>query len=311
MKILITGGAGYIGSELVGTFLADGHEVVAYDSLMFDATSLLRYTNHPKFSFVKGDVRDLNLLEKHVSKADVVIPLAALVGFPLCDRDPRAAQEINHDVNAWIAQNKSNDQLAIYPCTNSGYGTSDDGTVRTEESPLNPLSLYGRTKVAAENEYKNVENHVTFRLATVFGPASRMRTDLLVNNFVLKTLRDRILVLYECEFMRNYVHILDVCRGFKFILDNWDDCKNETYNLGNDSLNMNKLQLAEKIQEHLPLEIIRAEFTSDPDTRDYIVSSEKIYNKGYECRYDLDVGIKQLINAYEIIMGDFTIYANY
>jgi len=309
MKALVTGGAGYIGSELIGYLLNDGHKVVAIDNLMYDPTSLLRYTNDPDFTFIKGDVRNVALMTKLMKDADIIIPLAALVGFPVCEEDPRGAQEINHDVNTWIATTKRPDQKVIYPCTNSGYGVSVDGSVCTEESPLNPISLYGRTKVAAENEYKNVENHVTFRLATVFGPASRMRTDLLVNSFVLKTLRERILVLYECEFMRNYVHLHDVCRGFKFILDNWEDCKNETYNLGNDALNMNKLQLAEKIQEHLPLEIIKAEFTSDPDTRDYIVSSEKIYNKGYECQYDLDIGIKQLINAYSIIESPW--YANY
>ena len=309
MNVLVTGGAGYIGSELIGYLLNDGYKVVAIDNLMYDPTSLLRYTNNPDFTFIKGDVRNVALMTKLMKDADIIIPLAALVGFPVCEEDPRGAQEINHDVNTWIATTKRPDQKVIYPCTNSGYGVSVDGSVCTEESPLNPISLYGRTKVAAESEYKNVENHVTFRLATVFGPASRMRTDLLVNSFVLKTLRERILVLYECEFMRNYVHLHDVCRGFKFILDNWEDCKNETYNLGNDALNMNKLQLAEKIQEHLPLEIIKAEFTSDPDTRDYIVSSEKIYNKGYECQYDLDIGIKQLINAYSIIESPW--YANY
>ena len=309
MNVLVTGGAGYIGSELIGYLLNDGYKVVAIDNLMYDPTSLLRYTNNPDFTFIKGDVRNVALMTKLMKDADIIIPLAALVGFPVCEEDPRGAQEINHDVNTWIATTKRAEQKVIYPCTNSGYGVSVDGSVCTEESPLNPISLYGRTKVAAENEYKNVENHVTFRLATVFGPASRMRTDLLVNSFVLKTLRERILVLYECEFMRNYVHLHDVCRGFKFILDNWEDCKNETYNLGNDALNMNKLQLAEKIQEHLPLEIIKAEFTSDPDTRDYIVSSEKIYNKGYECQYDLDMGIKQLINAYSIIESPW--YANY
>ena len=240
---------------------------------------------------------------------DVIIPLAALVGFPLCDQDPRSAVEINYEVNQWIADNKRPEQRVVYPCTNSGYGTSEDGTVRTEESPLNPVSLYGRTKVDAEEAYRNATNCVTFRLATVYGPASRMRTDLLVNNFVLRTLRDRVLVLYECEFMRNYVHIQDVCKAFKFVLDNWDSCKGETFNVGNDVLNMNKLQLAQTIQEHLPLEIIRAEFTSDPDTRDYIVSSQKVYDKGFTCDYDLHDGIKQLITAYSVIESPW--YANY
>ena len=308
MNILITGGAGYIGSELV-QYLINDHNITVVDNMMYDHTTLLRYTQNEKFNFIKGDVRDLNLLEQLVSSHDVIIPLAALVGFPLCDRDPRAAQEINQDVNTWIAQNKSKDQMVIYPCTNSGYGVSVDGSVCTEESPLNPVSLYGKTKVAAEADYKNVDNHVTFRLATVFGPGSRMRTDLLVNNFVLKALKERMLVLYECEFMRNYVHLADVCRAFRFVIDNWDSCKNETYNVGNDSINMNKLQLAQTIQKHIPIEIIKAEFNSDPDVRDYIVSSEKFYSKGFECKYDLDDGIKQLVKAYAII--DSPWYANY
>ena len=309
MNVLITGGAGYIGSELTGHLLCAGHSVTIIDSLMYEPTSLLRYTTEPNFNFVKGDVVNLDILKKELPKADVIIPLAALVGFPLCEKDKRGAVEINHGVNAWIAKNKRPEQKVIYPCTNSGYGVSIDGSVCTEESPLNPVSLYGQTKVAAEDEYKNVENHVTFRLATVFGPGSRMRTDLLVNNFVLKALRERVLVLYECEFMRNYVHLQDVCRAFMFVIDNWENCKNESYNVGNDAINMNKLQLAEKIKEHLPLEIIKAEFTSDPDTRDYIVSSQKFYDKGFECKYDLDDGIRQLIKAYSIIESPW--YANY
>jgi len=288
--------------------LNDGHKVEVYDNLMYDSSSLLRYTNNPGFNFIKGDVRDLEKLAKHIKKADVIIPLAALVGFPLCRDNPRDAKEINFEVNQWIADNKSNDQMVIYPCTNSGYGSKSDG-VCTEESPLKPLTLYGVTKVDAETAFKDVENHITFRLATVFGPSSRMRSDLLVNNFVLKALRDRIIVLYECEFMRNYVHIHDVCRSFKFVIDNWDSCKNETYNVGNDAINMNKLQLAQKIAQHMPLEIMKAEFTSDPDTRDYIVSSEKFYKKGFSCNFDLDDGIVQLKKAFSIIESPW--YANY
>ena len=308
MKVLITGGAGYIGSELI-EYLLPRFDVTVVDNLMYDASSLLRYTQNPRFKFVRADIRDLKTLKKLLDSHDIIIPLAALVGFPLCDRDPRGAHEINFEVNQWIADTKSDDQIVIYPCTNAGYGVSRDGSVCTEESPLNPISLYGKTKVAAEGAYKNVENHVTFRLATVFGPSARMRTDLLVNNFTLKALKERLLVLYECEFMRNYVHIADVCRAFTYVIDNWENCKNETYNVGNDAINMNKLQLAQKIQEHLPLEIIKAEFTSDPDVRDYIVSSEKFYSKGFECQYDLDDGIRQLITAYSII--DAPWYANY
>jgi nucleoside-diphosphate-sugar epimerase len=307
MNILITGGAGYIGSELTDYMLKAGHSVVIIDNLMYDPTSLLRYTHDNNFRFIKGDVRNQKLLSEELKKADIIIPLAALVGFPLCDKDPRAAEEINYEHVAFLANNKTDDQKIIYPCTNSGYGTSNG--VCTEESPLNPVSLYGRTKVAAEDAVKAVDNFVTFRLATVFGPASRMRTDLLVNNFVLKALRERMLILYECEFMRNYVHIHDVCRAFMFVLDNWEKCKNETYNVGNDDVNMNKLQLAEKISEHIPLEIIKAEFNSDPDVRDYIVSSEKIFNKGFKCWYNLDDGIQQLITAYSIIESPW--YANY
>ena len=307
MNILITGGAGYIGSELL-SFLLDEHKVTVYDSLMYETTSLLRYTTNPNFSFVKGDVRNKEKLKEYLDKADVIIPLAALVGFPLCRDNPREAHEVNHLTTRWIAKNKSTDQRIIYPCTNSGYGIGGDA-VCTEESPLRPISLYGKTKVAAENEYKNIDNHITFRLATVFGPSSRMRTDLLVNNFVLKSMREKILVLYECEFMRNYVHLFDICRAFKFAIDNWDSCKNETYNIGNDMLNMNKLQLAQTIQKQLPLEIIRAEFTQDLDKRDYVVSSQKFYNKGFECDYDLHAGIEQLITAYNVIESPW--YANY
>ena len=308
MNILITGGAGYIGSELVNCLIEE-HKITVLDNLMYDETSLLRYAQNNNFNFVKGDVRNTELLKQLTRQSDVILPLAALVGFPLCDDHPRDATEINFEANRWFAENKSKDQLVIYPCTNSGYGVSVDGSVCTEESPLNPVSLYGKTKVMAEQVYQEKDNCVTFRLATVFGPSSRMRSDLLVNNFVLKALKERLLVLYECEFMRNYVHVSDVCGAFKFVLDNWDSCKNETYNVGNDSINMNKLQLAQIIQKHIPIEIIKAEFNSDPDIRDYIVSSEKIYSKGFQCEYDLDDGVGQLIKAYSII--DSPWYANY
>ena len=300
MNILITGGAGYIGSELVNFLLKSGHSVVVADSLEYEPTSLLRYCSNENFKFVKLDIRRTDLLKDLMSKSDVIIPLACLVGFPVCEERPNEAVEINYKVNKWIADNKSTNQIVIYPCTNSGYGSSENG-VCTEESPMNPISIYGKTKVDAEKAYQDTEGCCTLRLATVFGPSTRPRTDLLVNNFVLKAIKDRVLVLYECEFMRNYVHIWDICRVYNFILDNWDKCLNETFNIGNDDINMNKLQLAEKISEHIPLEIIKAEFTQDPDKRDYEVSSQKIYNLGFKCKYNLDDGIRQLIKMYKIL----------
>jgi len=309
MNILITGGAGYIGSELVKTLLDKGHAVQVLDTLEYGPESLLRYAGNKNFSFDLLDVRNIDKLKKHITTADVILPLACLVGFPLCDKRPREAVEVNYEVNKWIAESKSKDQLLIYPCTNSGYGVSEDGSVCTEESPLNPVSLYGITKVDAEKVYQQTDGCATLRLATVFGPSSRARTDLLVNNFVWKALKEKVLVLYECEYMRNYVHIWDICRVFNFAIDNWDACKNQTFNVGNDDINMNKLQLAQKIKQHIPVEIIKAEFTQDPDKRDYIVSSEKIYNLGFECKYDLDDGVKQLLTMYKLI--DRPWYANY
>jgi len=306
MNILITGGAGYIGSELI-SFLIDDHKIIVLDKLIYDKTSLLRYVKHKNFSFIKGDVRNYNLLSSVLPKVDVILPLAALVGYTLCEKNKKEAVEVNLDANVWIAKNKSKDQCIIYPCTNSGYGQSKKDT--TEDSPLNPISLYGQTKVEAEQIYGQVENFVTFRLATIFGVSTRMRTDLLVNNFVYKAYKDRLIVLYECNYMRNYLHILDACRSFKYIIDNWDVCKNNIYNVGNDLLNMNKLQLAQLLKKYINFEIIKAEINTDPDHRDYEVYSTKIYNKGFFCKYDLDFGVKELLKAYKIL--DEPWYANY
>jgi nucleoside-diphosphate-sugar epimerase len=307
-KILITGGAGYIGSELISRLIHD-NEIYVIDSMLYDKTSLLRYVGHPNFNFEKADIRDKSIYSKYLKKCDIIIPLAALVGFPLCEERKQEAIDVNYKSNKWLCDNKSKDQMVIYPCTNSGYGTSINGKVLTEEDPLKPITLYGKTKVDAENIFRNTDNCTTFRLATVFGPSTRVRTDLLVNNFVLKALRDRVLVLYECEFMRNYIHIWDICKAFTDAIDSWNDFKNETFNVGNDQINMNKLQLAETISKYTPLEIIKAEFTKDPDKRDYVVSSQKIYDRGFSCSYNLDVGIKQMIELYNLIEEPW--YANY
>lgn len=308
MKILITGGAGYIGSELV-RYLLNDHEVTVFDNLMYDKTSLLRYVNVKSFNFIKGDVRNDSELKKAVEEHDIIISLAALVGFPLCAKNPIDAELVNYKANENISKWVSKNQLVIYPCTNSGYGSTDGKSVCTEESPMNAISIYGKTKVEAEKVIQQLNNFVTFRLATVFGPSTRMRTDLLVNNLVLKALKDKNIVLYEHSYMRNYLHIQDACRAFKHVIDNWEKVKNNTYNVGNDNINSSKLQLCETIKNHIPIDIIKSDFHSDPDKRNYIVSSQKFYNTGFECKFDLDIGIDQLIKAYSLI--DTPWYANY
>jgi nucleoside-diphosphate-sugar epimerase len=307
-NVLITGGAGYIGSSLVAHFLSD-HSVTVVDNLMYDKTSLLCYMTNPNFKFVKGDVRDEKLMLDLLSRADIVIPLAALVGFPLCDKNPRDATEINRDANYFIAKHKRSDQIVIYPCTNSGYGNSDSSKPCTEESPMNPITLYGTSKVEAENRYRETPGCVTLRLATVYGPSPRARTDLLVNSFVLKAMRERALVLYEDSYKRNYVHIQDVCRAFRFIVDNWEKCKNQTFNVGNDEINCTKKELADQISSVIPCKIYIANDTKDPDQRDYVVSSRKIYDLGFSCNTNLVEGIKQMKATYEMIDGPW--YANY
>jgi len=307
-KVLITGGAGYIGSHLIQHFI-DDHHVTVVDSLMYEKTSLLGYITKRNFEFVKADVRDSRVLEPLIQRSDIVIPLAALVGFPLCDKHPRDAIEVNRDVNVTLAKSKSKDQIVVYPCTNSGYGASDSTKPCTEDSPMNPITLYGRTKVEAENAFRESANCTTLRLATVFGPSPRMRTDLLVNNFVLKALRDRSLVLYEDSYKRNYVHIHDVSRAFRFIIDNWDKCSNQTFNVGNDSLNCTKRELADQISDMIPSKIYIANNAKDPDQRDYVVSSQRIYEKGFSCSMNLKDGIEQLKVAYSLIDGPW--HANY
>jgi nucleoside-diphosphate-sugar epimerase len=309
-KILITGGAGYIGSVLSEKLLSLDYTVTVLDTQMYNKTSLIpcvRYGN--KFNFIRGDVRNESELKKLVDGHDVLIPLAALVGAPLCDMNPVDAELINYKHIKNMCDWKSDDQWIIYPNSNSGYGATDGTSECTEESPMNPISIYGTTKLRAEYACREIDNHVTLRLATVFGASSRPRFDLLVNNLVMRAVKEKIIVLYENQSMRNYIHVQDIVNAFVHCIINWDTCKDDTYNVGNDSINCNKLQLVQKINEHSPVEIIKAEYTKDPDGRNYIVSSAKIYDTGYGCFYDLDRGIKELIKVVSLI--DEPINANY
>lgn len=302
MKILITGGAGYLGSVIVGKMLNAGYEVVVLDKLLFNQTSLLQYTSNPNFKFIYGDVRNESLLEKLCKEADVIIPLAAIVGFPACAADPQLAKEINFKQILNIVR-FGKDKKILYPNTNSGYGIAEGQTECTEESPLTPISVYGQTKCDAENFLRTSTNAIVFRLATVFGISPRMRTDLLVNDFVYKAITDKYIVVFERNFKRNFIHIEDVASAFLFMLQNYETYKGEVFNIGLSSANLNKQELLEKIQAHVPnFAVSYNDYYEDPDKRDYIVSNEKIEYTGWKAEWDLDRGIEQLIQGYQMIV---------
>lgn len=301
MKVLITGGAGYLGSTLAEYLIEKGYIVTVYDNLSYRQTSLLHLFKKGLI-FVKGDVRDSDTLVKLVRKHDVVIPLAAIVGMPACKENPQLAIDVNYKQIVTIVDALTKDQKLIIPNTNSQYGSSE--SVITEDSPFNPLSLYAQTKCDAEKYVLENGNGVVLRLATVFGVSSRMRQDLLVNDFVYKSIVDGYLVLFEGHFKRNYIHVLDVARTFDFMINNYSLCKGEVFNVGLSSANLTKLELAQKIKQYLPNLVIKQdEFKEDFDKRNYIVSNEKIENRGFKPLYDLDYGIQELINAYPIVIA--------
>ena len=302
MKVLITGGAGYLGSNLTRHLLEAGYSVTVLDNLMYDQVTLLHLFSNPKFQFELGDVRDRKLLQDLVGLNDVIIPLAAIVGMPACKANPELTIAVNYQQVADIIEVLRDDQKLILPNTNSQYGSSD--SIITEESPFNPLSLYAKTKCDAENTMLANGNGVSLRLATVFGVSPRMRLDLLVNDFVYKSVVDGYLVLFEAHFKRNYIHVQDIARTFQFIIENYDKCKGQAFNVGLSTANLSKLELAEKIKSHIPSLVIKQdEFKEDFDKRNYIVSNEKLEALGWKPIYDLDYGIKQLISAYKIVIN--------
>jgi nucleoside-diphosphate-sugar epimerase len=302
MKILVTGGAGYLGSIVVPHMLGEGHEVTVLDNLIYGQASLLDCCIHPKFDFIRGDARDERVVGPLVAKADCIIPLAAIVGAPACNRDQLGATTVNRDAVALVARLRSPQQRILMPTTNSGYGIGDAGMECTEESPLRPISLYGRTKVEAEKIVLDAGESITFRLATVFGASPRMRIDLLVNDFVYRAVTDRAVVLFEAHFKRNYLHIRDVARVFTHGLEQFENMKGLAYNVGLTDANLSKLELCQKIQEHLPRFVFfESGIGEDPDKRDYIVSNRRIEGTGWRPRYSLTEGIQELIQAYRIV----------
>ena len=309
MKILITGGAGYLGSIVTPHLLNKGHEVTVLDSFLFRQNSLADCCHYESFNVVRGDCREASILKNLLKDADIIIPLAAMVGAPLCDQDKLAAESVNHSAVKLICDLVSPNQRIIIPITNSGYGVGEEGKFCTEKTPLRPISLYGKTKVDAEKEVLSRDNSISFRLATVFGMAPRMRLDLLVNDFVYRAVNDRSLLVFEGHFKRNYIHVRDIARVFEHAIDNFELMKGKPYNAGLEEANLSKLELCAKIKEHLPkFDYIEAKVGEDPDKRDYIVSNQRLLSSGFQTEWNLDRGIRELIKGYTIIRN--TIYSN-
>lgn len=309
LKILVTGGAGYLGSTLVPELLAKGHAVTVVDNFLFGQASLSHVCHHEKFDMHRGDVRDADFMGPFYKDADVIIPLAALVGMPLCKRDPWAATSVNRDAIVSMLKGLSDDQRVLYPNTNSGYGVGEEGKFCTEESPLRPISLYGKDKCESEDAVLSRENGLTFRLATVFGMSPRMRLDLLVNDFVYRAVNDSAVVLFEAHFKRNYIHVRDVAKAFMHGIENFEAMKGKPYNVGLSSANLSKKELCEKIQEYVPrFQFLEAPIGEDVDKRDYIVSNERIEAAGWSPDHDLDRGVPELIKGYRMLRN--TIYSN-
>jgi nucleoside-diphosphate-sugar epimerase len=309
MNILVTGGAGYIGSILVPDLLSQGHTVTVLDNFMFKQASLNHICAHKNFHVINGDIRKEEIIKPLLKQADVVIPLAALVGAPLCNKDDIAASTTNYHAIGMMLQNVHKSQIILMPTTNSAYGSGGDNNFCTEETPLNPISSYAIAKVAVEQELMKHENAVSFRLATVFGMSPRMRTDLLVNDLTYRAVYDGSVVLFESHFKRNYIHVRDISRVFTHAINNIDKMKGQIYNVGLSTANVSKMELCEKIKEHIPhFSIMEAAIKKDPDQRNYIVSNAKLEATGFNTQFTLDDGIVELIKGYQMIKN--SVYGN-
>jgi nucleoside-diphosphate-sugar epimerase len=301
-RVVITGGAGYLGSVLCEHLLAAGYHVTVVDRLFHNQSSLFHLCHNPNFDFVFGDVRDEPLMKRTIADADVLIPLAAVVGAPACDRDPWLATSVNFDAVRMLNRIRSPRQLVVYPNTNSGYGTKSGDQMCTEDTPLEPISLYGKTKCDAERELLGTPNAITLRLATVFGTSPRMRIDLLVNHFVYVAVTDGYIVIFEKHFKRNFVHIRDIADCFLHCIAHAPQMAGRPYNVGLDAANVSKEMLAKQVQKHVPRFVIQfSEIGVDPDKRDYIVSNQRLREAGFEASRSLDDGIQELLRGYRMM----------
>ena len=301
-KILVTGGAGYIGSMLVPALLDAGYRVTVLDNFMYGQSSLLDCCHNPQLNVVRGDARDEGMLSGLLKNADVLIPLACLTGAPLCAKNPLEAKSVNLGAVQSLVKLRSPQQKILFPTTNSGYGIGQDGVYCTEETPLKPISVYGRLKVEAEKAVLDAGNSITFRLATAFGISPRMRLDLLVNDFVYRAVTDGFVVLFQSHFKRNFIHVRDIAQAFLHSMERFDKMKGEPYNVGLSEANCSKRELCELIKEQIPrFYFTEAAIGEDPDQRNYIVSNEKIEATGFRPAVTLEQGITELIKGYSVI----------
>lgn len=302
MKILVTGAAGYIGSILTPLLLQAGHKVTAVDNFIYNQSPLLDWCLDDNLTLVRGDVRNKSMMEKHIKEADAIFPLACLTGAPLCAQDPYGAQTILFDAIDEMLKITSKNQMIVFPTTNSGYGIGEKGKFCDEKTPLRPISLYGKLKVQAEEAILSSGHGITLRLATAFGVAPRMRLDLLVNDFTYRAVHDRFVVLFEAHFKRNYIHVRDISKAFIHSINNFEQMKNEPYNVGLSDANLSKMELCQEIKKQIPdFYFVEATIGEDPDKRDYIVSNDKIEKTGFKPDVSLAKGIGELIKAYKII----------
>ena len=308
-RILVTGGAGYLGSTLVPELLAAGHKVTVLDNFMYHQNSLAHVCHDPGFEVVRGDVRIEATVLPLLKKADIIIPLAAYVGAPLCARDPVGATTTNHDAIVMMLKHAGKHQRILMPTTNSAYGSGDARNYCTEESPLRPISHYAIEKVKVEKELMQHPSSISFRLATVFGMSPRMRIDLLVNDFTYRAVHDRFVVLFEARFKRNYIHVRDVARAFLHGIDHYEKMNSQIFNVGLSDANVSKQELCEVIQKQVPdFTFVEAPVGRDPDQRNYIVSNAKIEATGYRPRVSLEAGVRELIKGYTMIRN--SVYGN-